>query len=537
MQLPGDDEVTCFVRCRDSELNSSSLNCCLGNISGDAIEDSEEVISNCITLSRPGQEDNYELLSYPIVIAIPYQINARVANTKELIVKQRVVREEVVSEENPEIVKTVEWKILQPLATDSSLPEYKGQLVEVAVTRLTSFAVVARMVNDKMTINKKGGVIKSTADHRVTITYPQGVCTLMNVSLQVQPAESVAADLKTRFRHCSDLIGASPILHMTHAPSKKFDKPITVSIPCPPNPNKGSTPATGKVTKSEKKEIEPMLPEGAIIIRKTKKSSYGGDAADDFLHALYKQSENGSWNDLEKVEIKQVRKDVVTLDLKRPVESLLVVRMGVETKYTPKQIANTFEQALQVKYANIILYHKVERPEKIIVQIVPIRQLDSALRRLNNDNYDGPPDPSADIPMTEGQEITIRLTGNIRIVGHDELKLTFHTQRTNMVEFTIKENNKFGNYSSSEYRGVAEFYGRSRVTVHEPDDPEEILLREAEAKAAEKQNKKSSDFGGAKGQKEQKAKEKLETNLSRAPPDLLCKLAVSIPKALCLTRI
>ncbi|XP_071955228.1 death domain-containing protein 1-like isoform X2 [Antedon mediterranea] len=531
MHLPSDDEISCFLRCRDGEFSSSSLSCYPDDISGDAIEDSEEVISNCIKLrdSRVGEGgDDYELLSYPIVVAIPYQINARLANTKEIVVKQKVVKEEQLSDDNPEVVKTVYWKVLQPLATDSSIADYKGQFVEVAITRLTSFAVVARMVKDKMTIGKKGGVVKSTADHRVAITYPQGACTLVNLSLQIQPAESVATDLKARFRHCSDLIGASPILHMTHTPNKKFEKPISVAMPCPPNPNKGNTPGN-KASKSERKEIPPMVPEGAIIIRKTKKSSYGGDS-DDFLHALYKQTENGAWNDLEKVEIKQVRKDVVSLDLKRPVESLLVLRMGVETKYTPKQIATTFEQALQVKYANIILYHKVDSPEKIIVQIVPTRQLENVRRRLNNDDYDGPPEPSPDIPMTEGQEITLRLTGNVKIVDHEELKLTFHTQRTNTVEFTIKERNSFGNYSSSEYRGVAEFYGQSRVLIDEPDDPEEILLRESEAKAAEKKNK-SSDFGGAKGQKEQKAKEKIETSVSKMPKDLLCKLAVSIPKS------
>ena len=104
---------------------------------------------------------------------------------------------------------------------------------------------------------------------------------------------------------------------MTHSTKKPFEKPITLTIPCPPNPYKGnSTPAATKPDKSK----EPLRPEGAVVIRSTKSSLFGGDPSNDSLHVLFRQGNSATWNELEEVEIKQVRKDVVAVDLKQPVD-------------------------------------------------------------------------------------------------------------------------------------------------------------------------------------------------------------------------
>ena len=82
--------------------------------------------------------------------------------------------------------------------------------------------------------------------------------------------------------------------------------------------------------------------------------------------------------------------------------------MTADGRYPAKSVAQTFEKALQIKYATILLHHREDDPQRVLVQCVPSRQLEGALRRLNQDGYEGPPEPSGDIAMTEGQEITMR---------------------------------------------------------------------------------------------------------------------------------
>ena len=91
---------------------------------------------------------------------------------------------------------------------------------------------------------------------------------------------------------------------------------------------------------------------------------------------------------------------------------ILILRMTADGRYPVKNVAQTFEKALQIKYATIILQHREDDPQRVVVQCVPSRQLESALRRLNQEGYEGPPEPSADIAMTEGQEVTVRYGGN-----------------------------------------------------------------------------------------------------------------------------
>ena len=129
-------------------------------------------------------------------------------------------------------------------------------------------------------------------------------------------------DLRARMRHCSDLIAASPIIHLTHSSNKPFDKSVTVTIPCPPNPLKGPAAGNPNLTpgiKAQEKQA-PLSPDGAVIIRGTKSSIFGGDPAEDTLHLMHRQSNWGYWNEVENAQIKQIRKDLVSIEMDKPVE-------------------------------------------------------------------------------------------------------------------------------------------------------------------------------------------------------------------------
>ncbi|XP_071491719.1 uncharacterized protein [Diadema antillarum] len=544
--INSEEEVGCVVRFKDEYFPAPAslhLVCCYDNeLSTNVVDDSEEMVSNVVRLRHEDDDDDNaegDDLGAPIVVAIPYTVSGRMASTREFVVKMRGREDE-------------EWQIVPTLALEGAFAEHKGVFAEVKTSRLGSFAVVAKLARDKQTITKKGGTVKSSADHRVTISYPVGACSLISVSLQVQPAENVVSEIKARLRHCAELITASPIVHMTHSSKKPFEKPITITIPCPPNPHKssdssGSSSEGGGVTggvggggsgggkRGEKDKaqsnMEPLRPEGVVVIRATKSSIFGGDPSQDALYVLGRQGSSAQWNEMEDVPIKQVKKDVVAVDIQEPMDKLVILRVAQDARFPIKCIAGTFERALQIRYAKLIFFHKEDEPHKAVVACVPTKQMDNAMRKLNNEGYFGPPDPSDEIPVTEGQEITLRFSGNVRMVGKDELKLNYHSHRRTYHYIKLREVNRFGNHSSPEYRGCAEFYGTARVTLEDIEDPEETMLREAEAKAKEKKTEKENKPISLKEEKKIKdTKAADQSAFFKKAPDLLSKLHVSLPK-------
>lgn len=54
------------------------------------------------------------------------------------------------------------------------------------------------------------------------------------------------------------------------------------------------------------------------INRSTKSSIFGGDPSEDALHVLHRPLSAKSWSEIDAIQIKQIRKDIVGLDLDRP---------------------------------------------------------------------------------------------------------------------------------------------------------------------------------------------------------------------------
>ncbi|KAJ8027529.1 Death domain-containing protein 1 [Holothuria leucospilota] len=459
---------------------------------------------------------------YRLVVAIPYTVTPRMATSREFVVKIKA---------GP----APDWSIPSTLATESVFPEHKGPFIEVRVnvSGNCAFAVVARPITDRLTITKKGGFMKSSTDSRISLTYPVGISSLMTASLQVQPAEQAVSELRSRMKHCSDLITASPILHLTHSSRKGFEQPVTLALSCPPNPFKAASSTTLSSSKADEKQDKSDKPGGmppsredGVVIRSTKSSIFGGDPSEDALHLLHRPLTAKSWATLDDITIKQTRKDVVTVDLDKPYDRLLVLRMTADCRYPVENVANTFEQALQIKYSKIILAHKVDDLENAVVLCVPSRQVEGVLRKLSSDGYEAPSEMSEELPLTEGMEIEMRVTGNIKVVNHEIVKLIFHSQRRTNIDLRLDVANPYGNYSSSDYRGMLEFYGRPKIVLQDMEDPEEILLREAEAKVEAKKGQRKEE------KKEKKAKENKEQiqNVSKNVPHQLCKIPVSLPK-------
>lgn len=82
---------------------------------------------------------------------------------------------------------------------------------------------------------------------------------LCSMLVQVQTYDSqVVQDLKTRYpKECEDLLTASPFIKFS-MPVKKFEKPLTVTLPLPQTQTRQKRPATG-ITRDTKptQDIRP----------------------------------------------------------------------------------------------------------------------------------------------------------------------------------------------------------------------------------------------------------------------------------------
>ncbi|VCW76770.1 unnamed protein product, partial [Gulo gulo] len=75
-------------------------------------------------------------------------------------------------------------------------------------------------------------------DSRVSLNYPPGVFSSpVLVQLKVQPVDpSLVAYLKTQQDTSYPVVSTSPLIHVKHPSIHPFQKPVTVFLPCAPQP-------------------------------------------------------------------------------------------------------------------------------------------------------------------------------------------------------------------------------------------------------------------------------------------------------------
>ncbi|KAG8134881.1 hypothetical protein E2320_007954 [Naja naja] len=96
----------------------------------------------------------------------------------------------------------------------------------------------------------------------------------------------------------------------------------------------------------------------------------------------------------------------------------------------------------------VVLYQNKEDPYKILVLLVPSKELSMELQSLREEGYSGPPEPSKPFKMREGEQVYFRFSGNI-FASDDgnthgkNYKLAFHAQRKPRLALQIKEVDEF----------------------------------------------------------------------------------------------
>ena len=112
-----EDDIGCILRYNvDNFPLSPKFECSLvSDPSPSLLADSEELVSDVISLERVDEEGG-DKLSTPIVVAIPYTSNTRMAATREFVVKFLTRGEDQ------------EWKVIPTLSTEGSYKEVKVRL-------------------------------------------------------------------------------------------------------------------------------------------------------------------------------------------------------------------------------------------------------------------------------------------------------------------------------------------------------------------------------------------------------------------------
>ncbi|NWV65548.1 DTHD1 protein, partial [Malurus elegans] len=177
------------------------------------------------------------------------------------------------------------------------------------------------------------------------------------------------------------------------------------------------------------------------------------------------------WKVLADVIIQNSQNGLVSFELNEHLESFVIVRLSFLLENTNLLLfAQALEESLHSTMANVILYQKRENPCQIVVLLSASKELTNELQNLHEEGYFGPPEPTQQFPLREGEQIHFRFTGDISGSENGEdfgkvYRLIFHSQRKPRLELQIKEVDEFSNHSSPHYKGTAVFYKITREMI------------------------------------------------------------------------
>ncbi|KAH0616260.1 hypothetical protein JD844_027238 [Phrynosoma platyrhinos] len=456
---PNEPEVVCCITAPCSILESIVIKS-VNDLSSLVVDDSEELVSNVISAeySQAGSP-----IVFPITVAIPFISRYR-----------GMYRDVMVKVTNSDFQSCY----LTPISLESHQGNHKGTFAEVKTCQLGIFSVVSCLKKETITIPRKGISRKISMDSRISFCYPSSTFSsrvTMNLKdlpqiSQVQPIEpSILSLLKTKYDAYHSVVSTSPLVHLEHPTSQPFKKYVTIILPCPPNQEK-----------MESHEMDHVRAMSASAHRVTTMHHFRAMSASPRKHREnlneslkllgYRNKEEG-WVLMDDITVQNARNGLVSFELDEPLNSFIVIRLSSPMDNTHLvQFIRKLEKAIYNTMVKVVLYGKREDPYQIVVLLVPSKELSLELKSLREDGYSGPPEPSQQFKMREGEQVHFRFNGNIfasddGVVFGKTYKLTFHAQRTPRLALQIKEVDEFGNYSSPHYKGIALFYKVSKETI------------------------------------------------------------------------
>ncbi|XP_063778403.1 death domain-containing protein 1 [Pseudophryne corroboree] len=437
-----DDRLACFIKAPPSVLQK--LQCRFrDDISSLVVSDSEELVSSVLRVSSV---DTDLKIPFPINISIPFSSHYR-GSYKDIMIKA--------------IEKKFQASYLTPHSLDGHHGQHKGSFAEVKVYKLGTFCVVSCLKKENFTILKKGLSLKLNVDSRISLNYPPG-CFSSSVIVQfkVQPIDtSLISALKVKHDVYHPVVSTSPLIHVKQPAVHVLHKPVTVFLPCPPNPEKKKS-----VNDTENKRASSAAASNSAVTHQIRAVSASvrkhGTNPSELLKLLALKEDH--WIILDDIVVKNTQTGIVSFEINEHIQSFIIVRLSstMDNVYLISFI-QSLENALRSSMVNVVLHRKKENLEKVIIKLVPSKELNWEISALVESGYTEPSEP---IVLQEGDQIHCHFYGNI---AASDGKLTFHSQRMQNLSLDLRVVDEFGNYSSPHYKGTVAFYKLSKEDITE----------------------------------------------------------------------
>ncbi|XP_069868595.1 death domain-containing protein 1 [Dipodomys merriami] len=460
-----DPQVSCYITAPSYALQQ--LECRIANnMSSLIVSDNEELLSNVITVECSDKEMR---IPFPICIAIPFTARYR-GNYRDILVK--------VSD------KSLQSSYLMPNPPEGMRGSYKGTCAVVKAYKLGIFSVVSCLKKESFTVTKKGLTLKSSLDSRISFSYPAGVFSSpVLVQLKIQPVDpSLLVYLKTQQDSSYSVLSTSPLIHALHPSNHPFQKPVTILLPCTPNPDKKNLGLEEDHERKASATANKLTPT-PLHFHRAKSASVRkpGNNACETLRLLGFRSRDSCWFGFDDVVVRTTQNGLVSFEIYEHLERFIVLHLSsiVDNSYLVSFVKSLEEASLSTT-ACVVLSHQKDRPRRIVILVVPSKDLNCTLKNLRLEGFGGLSESSRHFQVREGEQLLLRFTGNIfgSSNGRDygkEFKLIFHLQRRPRLELQIKEVDEFGNYSCPHYKGTIVVYKVPREKIVPILDPSPVL--------------------------------------------------------------
>ncbi|KAK3095023.1 hypothetical protein FSP39_009314 [Pinctada imbricata] len=526
-----DHGVACIIRGDPKKFSTQQIKCIRVN----QLEvnlmygHQEELVSDILRIS-PASED--VKLEEPLYVSIPYTISRSAATSREAFVK---------------LDRNGQW--VEAESKEVVFDNHKDlKFVQAEIRSFADLVVMTRLKRDYITFTRRSAKLTSSCDHRITVTLQRDTFRgKEHMLLQAQPVDSGSVgELQSKNPVCKHLLTSSPILQMDWE-STEFLRPITITIPCPPNPAKARKIAHMRKLKEEKmnnpqrniplpidvqekeekekernkrkqpkpkKTLQEQLaelnkePEPELAPEDKPTKWYLGDYAqneDDESDHLFLVSHSGQkWCVQSDIEIHQAKLDLLQLDLYKPLEKFVVLRVRLNTDPdTLPLMAEAISDYLSQRFAQVILKQRSDNPFETLLEVVPVSKTTKALKDLEEQGYDDGPDPSTIIKINEGDIMEVTFKGNVKCPSRRSLKFVYNSNVSSEVGFKLSEVDQYLQKNFGVYRGVVEIY-----RWYLPKTDKRIVVN----------NRQSS------------VDENSINSMNQIKRDLLCEISVSIPK-------
>lgn len=120
------------------------------------------------------------------------------------------------------------------------------------------------------------------------------------------------------------------------------------------------------------------------------------------------------------IKIFQKEKETIVLSPLKTCSALrlIVLRLqsSVKSSYLTS-LVEELEEAVKIFSVTVVLHHERLDPSSVVVATLPSRGVSVAVRELQALGYYGPPEPSSELSMREGEQLLLRFSGNITCNG------------------------------------------------------------------------------------------------------------------------